>query len=317
MKWWFPFMPIITASALKQGDMKCASIFGLETPLGNTDCSWSHPASYYIEALVGRGFNWLRVPFSGEYVRNNNFQIMDEIFHSAEQHNISILLDWHRNVNAQQDTWLQNINIDDYLQLMKNIIARYVSKPQLQAVGLFNEYQSMDAAYWKNQMDRVVKELEATFPNRLVWVIGGYQWSGNHALLDWSYLPFYDRVRYDVHKYIFSIKPGGTDYEGDWLESFPKDHSKVLVGEWGFFSEKPDQVEWAKRFVAWLNQNGIHDNCFWTSVTNSGDTGGLWKQCEFFEEEKFQVIRTLWKPDHRQLNATDLNVIFRGNKNKK
>lgn len=271
-------------------DMRCTSLFGLETDLSQTDCSWAHPSSFYIDQLGEKGFNWLRIPFSGEYVRRGDFHILDDIFQSAEKWDMSVLLDWHRNINAYQDDWLENISRDDYLSLYKQLLTRYMDNPHLQMVGLFNEYKGQDLSYWKGQMEAVVLELENTFPDRFLWLIGGMLWSGNHHDLDWSHLPFADRIYQDIHKYSFS----GKANEEDWEYSFPKNHSQTVVGEWGFFSDRQDQVDWAHRFVNWLKEKEMRNTCFWVSVSSSGDTGGLWKDCQDFEYSKYNLILYLW-----------------------
>jgi len=291
---------LLSTLPFSYGVIKGSSIFGLETQLQNTDYSWEHPASFYIDELGRRGFNYLRVPFSAGYVKRGDFSVMDEVFNSATKNNMNVLLDWHRNLDVGfQGDWLEGISFDDYLTTYKSLINRYLWNPQLRMIGLFNEYKGMDAVFWTQQMEKVVLDLEQTFPNRFIWVIGCPQWSGNCHDMDWSHLPFYDRVRYDCHKYIFSIG-GDRDYEEDWSFSFPKDHSKVIIGEWGFFSQKQEQVQWAQRFVKWLKQHNIHDSFFWVSVSNSGDTGGLWIDGKTFDETKYAILKDLWDDDHHR-----------------
>lgn len=301
MRWVFLFFVGMVSSL----EMRCTSLFGLETNLANTDCSWTYPSSFYMDQLGEKGFNWVRIPFSGEYIRHGDFHILDDLFRSAEKWNMSILLDWHRNINAYQDNWLENISREDYLSLYKQLLTRYKDNPHLQMVGLFNEYKGQDLPYWKAQMEGVVRDLETTFPNRFLWLLGGMLWSGNHHDLDWSHLPFADRIYQDIHKYSFS----GKATEDDWEMSFPKDRNHTIVGEWGYFSNHPDQVEWAHRFVEWLKKKHIRNTCFWVSVSNSGDTGGLWKDCKDFEYAKYDLLRSLWYDDrHLQVyNDTDGN----------
>jgi hypothetical protein len=92
------------------------------------------------------------------------------------------------------------------------------------------------------------------------------------------------------HKYFFQYP---NDPKG-WDASFYKNHNQVIIGEWGYFSDRPEQVQWANAFVNWMLQNNITNTFFWVSVSNSGDTGGMWKQCEVFEETKYQLLRKLW-----------------------
>ena len=306
---WSGLLLSLLPFSLGKDIIKGSSFFGLETQLFNTDYSWLHPASYYIDELGRRGFNYLRIPFSAGYVRRGDFTVLDQIFQSATQNNMFILLDWHRNYNVNnQEDWLEGISLAEYMATYKQLLSQYVFNPQLRMVGLFNEYKGNDPVFWKQQMEHVVLEMEQTFPNRFIWVIGCPQWSGNCHDMDWSHLPFYDRIRYDIHKYIFSIG-GNRDYEEDWLFSFPKDHSKVIVGEWGFFSQKPEQVHWAERFVKWLKEHNIHNSFFWVSVSNSGNTGGLWIDGTTFDEVKYNILKDLWNETVINHNRT---LTFRG-----
>lgn len=288
MKWLSIFLLL---QAVVGEIIKGSSLFGLETELRNTDCSWVQPASYYIDELGRRGFNYLRVPFSGQYVREGDFHIMDDIFKSAVKNNMSVCLDWHRNQNAYQDDWLENISLQEYFQLYETLLNRYKDHPSLQMVSLFNEYKGDDAAYWQQQMGMVVNHFENQYPYRFKWLIGCPRWSGDCHAMDWSQYPFQSRIFVDHHKYIFS----GASNPDDWSKSFYHDHDQVVVGEWGFFSDKPEQVQWAQGFVQWLKQQGIHDTFFWVSVSSSGDTGGMWKDCRVFEEEKYQLLQKLWQ----------------------
>ena len=283
--------------------IRCFSFMGLETELYNSDCSWEQPLEFYMNELGKRGFDYVRIPFSGKYIEIGDFSVMDHFFYSAKLNNMSIILDWHRNMNSGwQGDWLDDLNIEKYFQLYYKLLDRYYMKPELQVVSLFNEYKGMNFPYWKEQMEYVVLKMEEKYPNRFYWLIGCPQWSGNCRQMDWSNLPFYDRIRLDIHKYEFSRGPNQEQYEDDWNFSFPKDRNKTIVGEWGFLSDKPEQVEWAKRFVNWLKQENITDACFWIGgVSSSGDTGGLWKDCKVFDEMKFDIVKSLWDKDHRHL----------------
>lgn len=291
MKWLsFLFLPFHIGLG-----MKCISLSGLETQSYQTDCFWENSASYYIDELGRRGFDWLRIPFSASYVERGDFSILDNIFDSAKKWNMSILLDWHRNRNAGwQGDWLDDLNHDEYLRIYIQLLSRYYSRIELQMVGIFNEYKLMDSGFWKKEMEHSVRYLETTFPNRFYWLIGCPQWSGNCHDIDWSFLPFHDRVFGDVHKYSWSFVINQDEYESDWEYSFPKNRTQVVVGEWGFLSDNSQQVEWAHRFIKWLQNNNIDKTCFWMSVSSSGDTGGIWKDCHIFDELKYNVLLELW-----------------------
>jgi hypothetical protein len=289
MRWDVLLLSVLPYSWGK-AEIRGCSLFGLETELKQIDCSWVHPSSFYIEELGKQDFNYLRIPFSGEYVRNNNFQVMDEIFESASRWNMSICLDWHRNINANQDDWLEHVDLNEYYRLYEIIINRYKHHSILEMVSLFNEYKGNNEVFWQEQMGQVVSHFEEKYPQRFLWLIGCPQWSSQCNNMDWSHYPFANRIYVDHHKYFFQYP---NDPKG-WDASFYKNHKQVIIGEWGYFSDRPEQVQWANAFVNWMLQNNITNTFFWVSVSNSGDTGGMWKQCEVFEETKYQLLRKLW-----------------------
>jgi len=267
-----------------------ASFFGLETELGNTDCSWVKPSSYYINELGRLGFNWIRLPFSQQYVRAGHWEIMDNVFETARLNNISILLDYHRTYNSHQGDWSET-NMFDFVTTWETIIDRYYNDDSLQAIGLYNEYEGNDAMLWNGVMRISVQQLEEKYPNRFFWLVGCPQWSGNCLDMNLEGLPFSDRIRYEAHKYKFS----GSADEVDWDRSLGPFTEKLVIGEWGYKSSDPSEVEWAHRFVDYLIRRDIRDTFFWVAVTNSGDTGGLWKpDCLTIEITKLDLLEKLW-----------------------
>lgn len=286
-------------SVLNRGVIRGINYYGLETPARDFVCGWQHRPSYYLEKLDDMGFNSIRLPFSLEYVRQGNFEKMDEFFEAMSHHpGMTVVLDMHRVFSSHQGpTPTENgISLDDFVEGWETIIRRYKDNKQLMGIDIFNEYQGTDSTYWNKMLKDVVTRLEASFPNRFLYFVGGTRWGGDIAEIDLEALPFHDRIRYTIHKYIFST--AGYNREQDWDWSFGpfKDvPHKVSVGEWGFKSDRWDEVEWAKQFVKYLKKHGILDTYFWT-IAHSGDTGGLWfDDCENVDHEKYKIIRSLWE----------------------
>jgi aryl-phospho-beta-D-glucosidase BglC (GH1 family) len=88
---------------LRPNNFKCISIYGLETNLRNTVCSWVHPAIYYIDELKELGFNTIRVPISIQYVVEGKYDVLDSILSHTEKLGMQIFLDVHRVGNNRQE----------------------------------------------------------------------------------------------------------------------------------------------------------------------------------------------------------------------
>ena len=269
--------------------IKGFSYTGLEAQM--LDCSWKHPPEFYIDKTKELGFNYIRLPFSAQYVQAGNWTMMDRVFESAHFNNMSILLDYHRTYSSHQGDFSET-NLKEFLKTWRVILERYYYNPVLQGVGVFNEYQQNDADYWNKNMRTAVENIEHAFPNRFWYLVGCPRWSGHCGGMSLEDLPYADRIRYDIHKYIFS----GTGDQHDWNLSFGDLNisNKIIVGEWGFISSQPEQVAWANRFVDYLIQKNIRNTFFWVVVFSSGDTGGIWKDCDNIDQAKIDLIHRLW-----------------------
>jgi len=275
------------------------SFYGLETSRKDFDCSWQHPMPYYVDLLQENGFNHYRIPVSMEYIQEGNFQKLDEFTEYIQKYpGTNFTIDMHRIFASHQgvDIFEAGTTLTQFVDAWLTIISRYKDHPQFYGIDVFNEYQLDDYVFWSSTMASVILKIEDAVPNRLHYFVGGWKWGGSLYGINLEYLPFSDRIWYTIHKYIFSIPHGDTDYEKDWETSFyePIRH-KIVVGEWGFKMEVPEQVEWAKRFITWLKNNNIRNSFFWVAAGNSGDTNALWKtDCETFEYDKVQVVKSLW-----------------------
>lgn len=292
-------LPLLILQFTQGKIIKGINYYGLETPSRDFVCGWQHRPSYYLEKLDTLGFNSIRLPFSLEYVRAADFEKMDEFFDAIKNHpNMTVTLDMHRVFSSHQgptptENW---ITMDMFLEGWQTIIKRYEKHTQLMGIDVFNEYQGTDSNYWNGVLRTIVNNLEKAFPERFHYFVGGTRWGGDIHEIDLESLSFSKRIHYTIHKYIFSTS--GGDRIADWDYSFGKfkdEPGKVSVGEWGFKSERMDEVEWAKEFVAYLKEHNIRDTYFWT-IAHSGDTGGLWSDdCENIDMTKYNIIKSLWE----------------------
>ena len=261
--------------------IKGFNLYGLETPLQNTDCSWAHDATWYISKLVGLGFTGIRLPFSQDYVNAGNFKVMDEIFATATYYNMTILLDHHRVHADHQGDWWET-NHKDFVAIWSTMIERYGNNSVLSGIGLFNEYRGSDAPFWVTTMKNVIIDLESKYSNlNLTYVVGGTQWGGSLVGIDLEDMPNAANIKYEIHKYIFSNSGNGhTGNPSDWDYSFGPFASKIIIGEFGFISNKPEQIAWFRDFIKYCDKHAYRDTYFWVATPNSGDTGGLFKTCD-------------------------------------
>lgn len=285
-----------TAHAITRG----LNWYGHETELGKFTCSWAHPTEHYVDKLSNMGFNSLRIPFSYQYVRNGDFSSLDHFFNVMENYNMTVILDFHRvNNRAQSPTPTDGISENEYWDAWNIIADRYKNRKELVALELFNEYQYGDANYWNDFMKKTVLHLEDRFPQRFEYIINGHNWGGSLTGISLEELPMKDRIKYSIHKYIFS----GNSVPSDWDVSFGSYPDKVLVTEWGFRTpdEGEDQTGWARSFINYLKKRNIKNTYFWC-LSHSGDTRALfYDNCEDINWEKFKIIKTLWEDEERRM----------------
>ena len=269
--------------------------FGFETEYKNLMCTWTNDIEWNINKIKELDFNYIRLPFSLEFVNDGNWEEMDKFFNIAYQYDIDIVLDFHRLHSTHQSfrPYDKHFTFDDFLDTWRIILDRYKSYPNLKGVDIFNEYQGNNVVEWNNLSRQIVSFIENQFPERFDYYVGGVRWGGNLYGVKLDDLEYNNRITYTIHKYWFS---DGIDEEA-WAATFDKENHKLIsVGEWGY---KTDGSEFEKifaiEFVDWLKQNNIRDTFFWTWTYNSGDTGGILKaDCTTVDYEKIRLLHDLW-----------------------
>lgn len=154
---------------------------------------------------------------------------------------------------------------------------------------LYLQYTGRDIEYKKKWDIKVFTAIEEAYPKKFIYFPTGLFWGNTLSGYSLENLPFSDRVIYSIHKYHFS----GTGDRADWDSSFGSIYpgSKLIIGEYGF--RDPEDMEWGKSFVSYLQEKGVKNHCFWT-IAHSGDTGGLWKDdCETLNTKKVDVLKPL------------------------
>ena len=265
--------------------------FGFETEYANLMCTWNGDIAKHIDMIEALDFNYIRLPFSLDFIVDADWVHMDEFFDLAEEKDLKVLLDFHRLENTHQSPVPYNdkYSFEDFLQGWITILDRYETYSTLEAVDIFNEYQGDNYVEWNSLARQIVSFIENAFPERFRYYVGGVSWGGNLHDMDLSDLPFFDRVTYTIHKYWFS---DSAPYDDKWNYSIKK---PVMTGEFGYMSNEPHQVDFAYKFVDYLIKNNIRDTFFWTWSYNSGDTGGILKEdCETIDTAKMDLLHYLW-----------------------
>jgi endoglucanase len=299
---------------ISQDIIKGINWFGFETQYNNLQCTWTHDINWHLDKIKNLGFSHIRLPFSLDFIKRNEWKDMDNFFELTKEKNLKVVLDFHRLYNNRQSfkpyEQKSGYQFEDFLEGWKTIAERYKRYDNLVALDIFNEYQGPDYNEW----NRIVKDsllyLEREFPNRFEYYVGGTNWGGNIHNMDQYELPFSDRITYTIHKYHFSDT---EPYENKWDFSFG-DHNKVNIGEWGFISTLKDESEWADKFVDYLIKKNKRDSFIWTYSFNSGDTGGiLLEDCNTVDNKKMKLLYKLWN-ENRELNVIEYYQMLRGSK---
>jgi len=273
--------------------------FGCETEYMNFMCNWSHPIDWHIAKIKELNFTHVRIPFSYDFVVRQDWQPLDELFDAVERHNLKVALDFHRLDKTHQSAkpYDNRVTFDMFLDTWKTILHRYHDRSALEAVDIFNEYQSDNYVEWNNLARQIVSTIENEFPARFIYYVQGTNWGGNLQYVNLTDMLCARRIQYSIHKYWFSDR---EPLEEKWDISFGPYKPIVNVGEWGFMSNQPDQVAWATRFIDWLISKNISDSYFWTWTFNSGDTGGiLLEDCTTVDQNKMNLLRRFWNASHQ------------------
>ena len=260
---------------------KGISIYGLETNLRNTVCSWVHPATYYLDKLKGLGFNTIRIPLSVQYMVENNFDVLDSMVSYMDANDMQWVLDVHRVGNdyqqANPDVGIKEYNgvsdRDELSNQVIKVIARYQYNKSLIGTNTWNEYTGMDANYKRQWDSLLIGIIEESFPMRLVYFLTGLNWSGVLTGFTMEDHPLHDRIIYGVHKYHFSGSGHRDDWEGSFGNAFPPD--KINIGEFGF--RNPEDLEFGREFVAYLLEKKIRNWMFWTVSPRRPMEGLFWR----------------------------------------
>lgn len=259
--------------------MRGINWFGFETENANLMCLWKNPLEWHLDTMKNLGFDSIRLPFSLDYIKSNNWYAMDEFFDKSED--FDIILDFHRLENYKQSEkpFNNKYNFEDFLIGWQTILDRYEHYDHLVGIDIFNEYQSNNIDEWEDLAIQTVDFIREQYGERFDIIVNGYSWGS--CLRDFEI----DRenITYSIHLYPFHIH--------DW-ENCLNDKENLNIGEFGFLD---NQIGWGYTFIDWLKKKNITDAFFWTWSPNSHDTGGILRDdCETINYNKMDVLNKLW-----------------------
>lgn len=288
------FLCIVHLCVCLDSPIRCMNFYGLETPRDGLVCDWVHEPRHYLERLkLYLGVEFIRLPFSHEYVRAGNLQNLDMMMNETFQLGLHVIFDYHRTWSDHQGpSPEEGIGFDEFLETWSIILDRYKDFTNVYGLGVFNEIQHNDTEYVQDMHEKFIRYFEELYPGRYFYFCGCIGWGGNCSTIDLSHLPEWNRIYIEVHKYQFS---GRSDPQ-DWDISMPQRISPEhwFVGETGWKQQDDGQVEWAKTFLAYLEKRHIKNVCAWT-IAHSVDTDGWWlDDCETFNFEKGCLLRKFW-----------------------
>ena len=128
-------------------NFKGISVYGLETNLRNTVCSWKHPAEYYLGKCKELGMNTFRIPISIEYLVESDYRILDNIVRYCDENDLQVIIDFHRVSNDYQqptpDVGIKEYNgvatRDEMVNQMIKILQRYTNNVSVVCINSWNE----------------------------------------------------------------------------------------------------------------------------------------------------------------------------------
>ena len=243
--------------------------FGLETDISTVHGLWARNWRAIMDDMKDLGFNLLRMPISGELVRENGgtpsgidfalnpdleglngLQILDAIVAYAERIGMRILLDYHRGPagDGPNDNGLwygQGFTEADVIDTWRVLAERYGDSPAVIGADLVNAphggtWGDGSATDWAAAAERIGSAVQSFAPQWLIVVEGigeydgdPYWWGGNlQGVRDRPIeLPIPNKLVYSPHDYPASV------FNQPWFND-GTDLTEKFRENWGFIAEE-------------------------------------------------------------------------------
>lgn len=248
------------------------SWFGFETQDFVVDGLWQHPMTYYLDLLQSDGFNFLRVPFSAEWIFYNwdiypsnglvgadpsvqhkkSIEILDTLFLECMKRGIYILLDLHRlHKEFISPLWYSpdssQYTSDIYFTVWERMLSRYLPYPNLFGIDMLNEPHDQanigsgnPSTDWGMFVENAIPRLANAYPSKpdFFFLVEGVQWGHDLSGLKSHPLALstdlLHRVIYSAHTYGYSVVPDTpSTYEA---------RRSGWQDSFGFLVDSPDNI---------------------------------------------------------------------------
>lgn len=224
--------------------MKGLSWFGMETPDLTPNGMWTNDMAFYMDILATEQFNFLRVPFSAQWILyhfddypDNSFvsadplnqhkksiEILDRLFDMAHDRNILILLDLHRlDWSYISEVWYDPndgaFTEESFFTTWFKVLDRYHEHPALWGLDLLNEPHGRaewgsgnPVTDWRQFAETAIYEIEKRYPNASwIYMIEGVGWGKELQNAENSPIippaSAKKRLAYSAHNYGRSVVP--------------------------------------------------------------------------------------------------------------
>lgn len=243
-----PDAQIVNGATNQTVSWRGLSWFGFETQDFVVNGLWAHSMDYYLDRLRENGFNFLRVPFSAEWVLYNptirptsaavqadpslssltSFEILDRLIDGCASRDMDVMLDLHRlHKEYISEVWYSPTDdlfpAEAFFTVWTTVLSRYANCSNVVAVDLLNEPHGRatwgagdTSTDWNTFAELAITRLDTIVPNSTwLYVVEGVNWG--HTFEGYWQAPFHvpahldARVVFSPHTYGKSVVPETSD----------------------------------------------------------------------------------------------------------
>jgi len=281
-----------------QFNMKGLSWFGFETGNYGLYGLDRHSEEWYLQWMVKKGFNAIRLPFSKAFMSSSSNRNKYKAFvQKAGQYGILIMPDFHSDAANDWRGAFWALDQNSAINMWGDIADLLKNEWNVFMADCFNEPHDVQNGQWNQWLDfcrKVAYKIWDKGANWLIMIEGtnsncdiiGCCWGEN--LQGARNNPFtYNTNKYTANKLVYSPHVYTGDVTGNYAysnaaweahwgylaRSSSNNKAAIMIGEFG----TRGQTAWLNSLVNYLGSIKQRNHFFWCLNPNSGDTGGLLK----------------------------------------